>query len=551
MLHRRNLLRSLLAAAAASASLVTLAACGGGGGGGVDAGSGTPPPVANLPVVDISAVAAADPGSALPAGWSQGAFMQIFVRSYKDSDGDGIGDLRGLVSQLDYLRDLGVTGLWLMPVTRSQDHDHGYAVSDYRDIEAQFGRLADFDELLRQAHARGIGVVIDYVVNHSASDHPLFVNALSGAANPYRDWYLWQGLKPAGWSIYGNDPWRGSAGNYYFAPFSDRMPDFNLLNPKVVAWHQDNLRFWLNRGVDGFRFDAVGNLVENGATAWENQAQNYTLLHAMRQLMNGYAQRFLVCEGPSDPAGYAAACGSAFAFGHNADIIAAARGEAAAVKRVADYPLDAPAGISTMLSNHDSFAGQRPFDQFGGNLAQYRLAAATYLLQPGTPFIYYGEEIGMAGGATLSGDPKLRTPMSWTGSTANAGFTGGTPYRSLSANVAAYNVAAEQADPQSLLSFYKAMLALRRAMPSIAAGSYANVTADGSVLAFERRLGSERSLVLINYGTAAATASVAGLPAGATLANAHPAGAADAAVDASGRAGVPLAGQSVRVFSLR
>ena len=330
----RNSLALLRRAAAALAATTTLMACGGGGGEGAVAPPPTDPGV-GLPPVGVSGVAAADPGSTLPAGWHQGAFMEIFVRSYKDSNGDGIGDLRGLIGQLDYLRDLGITGLWLMPVTQSQDRDHGYAVSDYRAIEAQYGSLADFDELLRQAHARGIGIVIDYVFNHSAAQNPLFVQSRSGASNAYRDWYLWTGLKPGGWSIYGNDPWRGSTGNYYFAPFWDQMPDWNLRNASVVAYHHDNLRFWLNRGVDGFRFDAVGNLVENGASAWENQPENFALLRNVRNLMNGYTQRFLVCEGPSDPFGYTAACGSAFAFNNTGNLIAAAKGDAAAMARVA------------------------------------------------------------------------------------------------------------------------------------------------------------------------------------------------------------------------
>ncbi len=390
--------------------------------------------------------------------------------------------------------------------------------------------------------------MIDYVINHSAADNPLFINSKASNANPYRDWYVWQGLKPSGWSIYGNDPWRGSAGNYYFAPFWDQMPDFNLVNPSVVAWHQDNLRFWLNRGVDGFRFDAVGNLVENGPSAWENQPQNYTLLRNVRQLMDGYAQRFLVCEGPSDSFGYTGACGSAFAFNNNANLIAAAKGDPAAVQRVADFPKTEPAGISTMLSNHDSFAGQRPYDQFGGNLAQYKLAAATYLLQPGTPFIYYGEEIGMAGAATLSGDPKLRTPMSWT---ASGGFTSGEPYRAAAANVATFNVAAEQTDPASLLSFYKAMLGLRKRFASIAAGAYENAAASGSAISFQRHLGSERTLVVVNYGSGTATVSVGGLPANASLASAYPGGGADLAAGADGSAAVTLPAQSLRVFSVR
>ncbi len=536
-------------ALAIAALSTALAACGGGGGSAAPAPA--PSPAVDLPV-DVSSVPASDPGSTLPAGWQNGAFMEIFVRSYQDSDGDGVGDLRGLISRLDYLKDLGIGGLWLMPVTASQDHDHGYAVKDYRDIESAYGSLADFDELLRQAHARGIAVVVDYVMNHSAAENALFVNAKSSSADAWRDWYLWSAVKPTGWSIYGNDPWRGSPGNYYFAPFWDQMPDWNLLNPKVVAYHHDNLRFWLNRGVDGFRFDAVGNLVENGPSAWENQPQNYALMRDVRALLDGYARRFLVCEGPSDPFGYTTACGSAFAFnnysGNVNNIVAAAKGDATAARRVADFPKTAPAGMSTMLSNHDSFAGQRPYDQFGGNLAQYRLAAATYLLQPGTPFLYYGEEIGMAGAATLSGDPKLRTPMSWT---AGGGFSTGTPYRASAANLAAFNVAAEQADPNSLLAFYKAMIALRRSLPSIAAGSYENAAASGSAISFQRQYGGERTLVAINYGTAAATLAVSGLPAGASLAAAYPEGGSDLAADSGGQASVALPAQAVRVYRVR
>ena len=545
---RSSVLRTMLALAFA---LTALAACGGGGGG----GSGSTPPVAvepdpTLPAVDLRAVAAADPGSTLPALWHRGAFMEIFVRSYKDSDGDGVGDLRGLIAQLDYLRELGISGIWLMPVTQSQDRDHGYAVADYRAIEAQYGSLADFDELLRQAHARGIGVIVDYVMNHSAAANPLFVNARAAATNPYRNWYLWQGVKPNGWNIYGGDPWRGSVGNYYFAPFWDQMPDFNLLNPAVVAYHHDNLRFWLNRGVDGFRFDAVGNLVEAGPAAWENQPENHTLLRQARAVVDGYARRYLVCEGPSDPVGYSTSCGSAFAFQNTANLIAAAKADPGAVRRVAEFPANAPTGMASMLANHDSFAGDRVYNQFAGNLAQYRLAAATYLLQPGTPFIYYGEEIGMARGSA-GGDPGLRTPMSWSASTANAGFTTGTPYRSLSTNVSAFNVAAQQADPNSLLAFYKAMLALRKAHPAIAAGSYDNVSVNGSAMSFQRRQGSEWVLVAINYGISAGTAAVGGLPAGATLASAYPAGGDALTADGSGAASVAMAAQSVRVFSLR
>jgi alpha-amylase len=524
---------------------IALSACGGGGSSENGNGGGG----GNLPTMDTSAVAVADPGSTLPANWQSGVFMEIYVRGYKDSNGDGIGDLKGLTQSLDYLKDLGISGIWLMPVTQSQDHDHGYAVTDYRGIESQYGTLADFDEFVKQAHARGIGVIIDYVMNHSAAQHPAFINSKADKANAFRNWYVWQDAKPTGWSIYGNDPWYSGGTGYYFAGFWDQMPDFNLLNAEVVGYHQNSMRYWLNRGVDGFRFDAVGNLVENGPAAWEKQPQNYALMNDVRKMLDGYSRRYMVCEAPADPAGFAAttACGSAFAFGHNGDIVNAAKGNSSAVKAVAEYFISAPSGMATMVSNHDAFAGQRLYDQVGGNAAQYKLAAATYLLQPGTPFIYYGEEIGMAGASNLSGDWKLRTPMSWT---ASGGFTTGTAFRASSGNVATNNVAAQTADSNSLLNFYKSLIALRRAHPSLSQGTYEFSTSSGTVMSFQRAQGGERTVVVFNYGTSSAAVSLAHLPANAVLTALWPTGAAGINADAAGNATANVGAQSVAVFQV-
>ncbi len=505
---------------------------------------------------DVSAVAQADPGSRLGADWQHGPFMEIYVRGYQDSDGDGIGDLRGLIQRLDDLRDLGITGLWLMPVTASQDHDHGYAVQDYRAIEPGYGALADFDELLAQAHARGIGVIIDYVIDHSAAQNPLFLQSKSARDNPQRDWYVWANGAPSGWTIYGKDPWYTTNNGAYFAGFWNQMPDFNLRNPAVIRYHQDNLRFWLNRGVDGFRFDAAGNLVENGPAAWENQPENHTVMAAMRKVVMGYANRYMVCEAPSAPQAYAmeTSCGGSFAFGHNADIVGAAVGDEASIEDVTRYWDSAPPGMATMISNHDAFAGDRLWDQVEGDAAKYRLAAATYLLQPGTPFIYYGEEIGMAGAGSLSGDWKLRTPMSWTGDEVRAGFTTGTPFRALSANVGTNNVAAQINDPGSLRSFYKTLIALRKSRPSLLRGSHEFHVATSRVLSFQRAItetgASERTLVVFNYGRIPADAALGSLPPLAVLKRLWPAGAADLRADAQGQAVVPMPIQSFTVFAV-
>lgn len=543
-------LRSKGQSAACLAGLfLSLASCGGGSSV-ADQPAGQP--TAPLPAVDISRVAAADPGSALPPGWQHGAFIEIFVRGYKDSDGDGIGDLRGLTQSLDYLRDLGIKGIWLMPVTRSQDADHGYAVTDYRNIETAYGTLADFDEFLKQAHARGIGVIVDYVVNHSASRHPLFLHSSASADNPYRNWYIWKDQVPAGWRIFDKNPWYATRSGAYFGQFSETMPDFNLLNADVMAYHQDSLRFWLNRGVDGVRFDAVAHLVETGPAAWKDQPGSYTVIAELRALIQSYSRRYVVCEAVENPTAWSTptVCGSAFAFGHGQNVVNAARGKPEAIQAVSDYFKTAPSSMATMVSNHDLFAGERLWDQVAGNQAQYRLAAATYLLQPGTPFIYYGEEIGMAAVKSLGGDPSLRTPMSWTGDAATAGFTTGKPFRPTSPNLTAHNVAAQRADPGSLLSFYQSLLKLRNTLPSIAQGSYESPFVSGSVMGYQRKLGNENTLVLINYGTGAANVKVNGLAANARLTAAYPKGVAAQMVGADGIADLRVDAQSVMVFQV-
>ncbi|MCC7051893.1 MAG: hypothetical protein IT355_01415 [Gemmatimonadaceae bacterium] len=490
-----------------------------------------------------------DPGSTLPPEWYHGAMYEVFVRAFQDSDGDGIGDLQGLIARLDYLRDLGVTGLWLMPVTASQDHDHGYAVADYRAIDPQYGSMADFDQLLAEAHARGMGVILDYVMNHGAATHPAFREARAARDSAYRDWFLWADTNPGGWSIYGGDPWHADATGHYFAAFWDQMPDWNLRNPAVLAWHHDNLRFWLNRGVDGFRFDAVGNLVENGALAYQNQRESYAIVKSLEELIDTYANRYMVTEAPADPLGFARMHpgGSAFAFGHQHDLVAAARGDTRALELVAGFPPVAPPTIATILSNHDAFAGQRVYDQLGGDHARLKLAATLYLLQPGVPFIYYGEEIGMAGGSDMRADESLRTPMSWTHGDHRPAFTTGTPFRGPSVNAATHTVEAQRADPDSLLHFYRAMLALRRRR-SVATGGYGDVVVQGASLGFIRRAGAELTIVAINTGDTAVAVPMRGLAPGASYRALWPSEWLPLIADGDGAQTIVLRPQSLAVF---
>jgi glycosidase len=529
------------------------------------------------PAIDTTPVPLADPGSTLPAGWHHGAFMEIFVRAWRDSDGDGIGDLRGLTQTLDHLQDLGVRGIWLMPITRNADGDHGYATTDFRDIAPEYGTLADLDELLAQAHRRGIGVIMDYVINHSAAQHPMFGQALLGAGNAFHDWYVWRSEAPPGWDIWGKNPWyhAGSqpwrfkgdardapappadARDFYFSTFGPHMPDFNFRQPAVLAYHLDSLRFWLNRGLDGYRLDAVPHLVENSARDWNDQPESRRITRQLQDLIKGYRHRFVVCEATAEPRAYGdpALCGGAFAFGHVQHYIEAARGKPASIRKVATFYRDASPTMATFLSSHDIFAGRRVWDQMGGAAdrgnARYKLAAAGYLLQPGTPFIYYGEQIGQAGVPALPGDEPLRGPLSWRADTARGGFTAGAPFRALAPNVATHNVEAQVRDPGSIFHFYKAMLALRNDLPSIARGSFEGGLARGQVAGWQRKLGAETTLVLINYGKRKARVQVAQLPAGALLQAAYPAQARALRVNAKGQAVAALPAQSVGVWVLR
>jgi alpha-amylase len=542
--------------------------------------------------LDTTPVPATPRSSGLPAHWERGVFMEIFVRAWKDSDGDGIGDLRGLTATLDYLRDLGIRGIWLMPITANADGDHGYATTDFRAIAPEYGTLADFDELIRQAHKRGIGVIMDYVINHASAQHPLFSQALKGADNPFHDWFVWSDEAPpagtnvpGGWDIWGAYPWYHAASapwnwkgpaktvpragpqarGFFLGTFGPHMPDFNFRNPAVRAYHEDSLRFWLNRGLDGYRLDAVPHLFETDAKDWNDQPESRAYTKAMQDLIKGYPQRYVVCEATAKPQewGHPAVCGGAFAFGYVHHIVEAARGKPESVQRVATFWQEASPTMATFLSNHDAFAGRRLWDQLGGDERRMRVAAATYLLQPGTPFVYYGEEIGQAGaqippptdGTPPDGDPPLRGPFSWTADARTAGFTTGTPFRALAQNLATHNAQAQQQDPASLRSFYKAMIGLRNAHPSIARGSFERGVAQGLVAVWQRRLAQgrerEHTVTVINHDTAAAPAQISGLPPRARLVSLHPAGAATALrADAKGMATVLMAPLSVRVLKV-
>lgn len=477
-----------------------------------------------------------------PDNWARGPMVEIYVRGFKDSNGDGHGDLNGVTEKLDYLKSVGFTGIWLMPIFDSSDDNHGYAVQNYRKIEPRYGTEADLQRLVQEAHKRGMGIMLDYTLNQASNEHPLFESAMD-SNSPYRDWFIWSKEKPDGWSGYSDDPWHPLNGNWYYGVYDRIMPDFNWHNPAVMDFHLNNVRYWMNRGIDGLRLDAVGPLVENGPLAWVNQPQSMAITHRIGQELQRYPGRtYQVCEAPSEAAGFAAAdaCGSAFAFGLQTAIIRSA--QLGRVDRdLAGFLQRQPlARMATFLSNHDTFPGLRVQHQMSGDAGDYRIAAATQYLLPGIPFTLYGEEIGMSlstsAGAT---DEQIRAPMPWTGEDqltdaagktvhTFAGFTALAPsqvkrlFRPLPDNWRTSNVAAQEADPDSLLHFYRQLIRLRNSSPALVDGSFRRLETfigrsesskrldqpTETVFSFVRETENERVLVVINYSNQSARARV-------------------------------------------
>ena len=478
------------------------------------------------PPIDTTPVAPAASPSTLPEGWNRRAsFMEIFVRSYQDSNGDGVGDIKGLISRLDYLKTLGITGIWLMPVMPSQDHDHGYAVSDYRAIDPDYGTMADFEDLIREAHKRGIGVIMDYVMNHSAADNPIFLDAVSSKQSPYRDWYLlsdtdpkWQEINPrTNKGGFWNDPWKpidlkDKSKGYFYGIFDRQMPDWNLKNPAVVKYHEDNLRFWLNKGVDGFRFDAVTMFVENGPFAYLDQPESKTVLKDVRAVIESYPNRYMVCEASETPAEYVktAACQNAFAFGVQTLIKESARQGKVVPGLIEALSRPEADHMPLILANHDAFAGNRVIhDLSGHDLGDYRVAAALYLLASPTPFTYYGDEVGM-GNNGPNNDPGIRAPMSWDAD--GKAFSSHKPYRKLADNRDVFNLASELDSRGSLYKYYNSLFSERVSLGWAYDAEMSVPSKEGDAVLFVKRSGPKGGYFIgFNLSDKAQTVSVPGL----------------------------------------
>jgi alpha-amylase len=445
------------------------------------------------------APAASSQAEAAAGWWNDAVFYEVFVRSFQDSDGDGIGDLQGLIDRLDYLNDgdptttddLGVTGIWLMPVAQSPSY-HGYDTTDYTTVEGDYGSNEDFRRLIEEAHRRGIKVVVDLVLNHTSTEHPWFVDAASGPEAEKRDWYIWSPSDDgsrAPWSG-GGPVWHRLGDEHYFAMFWEGMPDLNYRNPEVTAEMQNVARFWLEEmGVDGFRLDAVRHLVEEG-TRYSGAPATHQWLAGFDDFLDSVDPQALTVGEVWDTTAQAAP----YVQGDEVDLVFEFDLAEAIVKSVqqgkpvrssqqvaellAAYP---PGQVATFLSNHDQpRVATTLFKDPEGN----KMAGLTLLTLPGVPFIYYGEEIGMTGNKP---DEKIRTPMQWSDA-ANAGFTSGQPWQPLNADFEQLNVAAQQADPASQLSFYRQLIHLRNDHPALLRGGFIPVESScESTLAFLRQ----------------------------------------------------------------
>jgi len=455
---------------------------------------------------------ATDPGD--------GVYYQVFVRSFQDSDGDGIGDLRGLAARLPYLADLGVSGLWLTPIHPSPTY-HGYDVTDYRAIHPELGTMADFQAFVAAAHRHGMRVVLDLVVNHSSDRHPWFVAARAGDPR-YRGWYRFERDPAPLVGTLGGSAWHDAGdGTRYLGLFVAGMPDLDHRNPEVVDAMLDTAAFWLDQGVDGFRVDAIQHVVEGEDGRIANAPANLAWVAEFgSRLRERHPGAFLLGETWT-------ATPTIAAYHRDADLDMSFdyplwRALLGAVQRrsaidlgaqlevnEAAYPPGSRRGI--FVSNHDQLRPASQVSFLRRDPAREALLGRLLMALPGTPFLYYGEEIGMPNGPG-DDDRHKRTPMRWA-ATEDGGFTTGAPWFPPSTTDPAISVEAQRGDPGSVLEAYREAIALRAAHPALARGDARPLRGlPGALLAVWRTLeGAEPVLVLANLGNRELELAVADL----------------------------------------
>ena len=473
--------------------------------------------------------------------WQYGILYEVYPRSFQDSNGDGIGDLQGILQRLDYLAGLGIKAVWIAPFYPSPMADFGYDIADYCNIDPIFGTLADFDQLLQAIHKRGLKLILDFVPNHTSDQHPWFVESRSSPANPKRDWYLWRdpaagGGPPNNWlSNFGGSAWTKDGDQYYYHSFLKQQPDVNWRNAGLREAMFNALRFWLERGVDGFRVDVMWMLIKddqfrdnpinpagdpNGSASQRllplyntNRPEVHEIVAAMRAILDSYGDRLLIGEIylPFDQlASYYGRDLKGAQLPFNFHLIACPWSADAIAQVIKEYEAALPVGAwpNWVMGNHDQ---PRIASRIGR--AQARVAAMLLLTLRGTPTMYYGDEIGMtdvpipAGevqdpaeknepGMGMGRDPE-RTPMQWDSSKL-AGFTDGTPWLRLSADHATVNVATLSGESDSMLSLYRTLIGLRNSNGALNSGRVEGVASTGHVLRYERVDEEQRFAILLN-----------------------------------------------------
>jgi len=462
------------------------------------------------------------------AWWRDGVCYEVFVRSFYDSDGDGIGDLRGLTARLDYINDgnpasttsLGANCIWLMPIDKSMSY-HGYDVVDYYHVDPRYGTDDDFRNLVAEAHKRGIHIIVDFVPNHTGSENPWFQAALRDPSSPYRDWYRWSKTLPSQTGPWGQEAWHKSPirDEYYYGVFWHEMPDLNYRNPAVREEMKKVLTHWLkDMHADGFRFDAIPYLVEDGDVLQHSRGTHDVLRELGNAIRAKAPESFTVGEMSDESPDvmatyYPDQLDSYFAFAvARATMQAAATGDAREFfKTVTQANEKFPRGRwSPFLTNHDQ---PRVMTVLGDD-AKARVAASAMLMLPGMPFVYYGEEIGMTGPKP---DETIRTPMQWS-SAPNGGFTNGKPWESLQSDWKTKNVVGQDSIPTSLLNHYRRLIHLRNSYEALASGPLHLVQTDdrtGTIAAWVRSSHDEGFLIIVNFGARHGELSMERLPSSA------------------------------------
>jgi alpha-glucosidase len=482
--------------------------------------------------------------------WQTGVIYQIYPRSFQDTNGDGLGDLKGIERRLDYLVSLGVDAIWISPIYPSPMADFGYDVADYCSVDPRFGTLADFDDLLAQAHRRGLKILLDFVPNHTSDQHPWFIESRSSRDNPKRDWYIWHDPAPDGgppnnWiSDFSGSAWEWDevTGQYYYHAFLKEQPDLNWRHPAVQAAMYDVMRFWFDRGVDGFRIDVLWHMLKAADfpdnppnPAYQpamgemhrvlqfhstDQPEVHGIAAEMRTIADSYGakgqgERVLIGEVYLPVDRLMQYYGRERAGVHlpfNFQLIETPWEARSLATLITDYEAALPPDgwPNWVLGNHDR---QRVAAKRGQ--AQARVAAVLLLTLRGTPTLYYGDELGLSEvvipsaqvqdprelrepGLALGRD-RVRTPMPWDRSE-NAGFTAAKPWLPLNADWPTRNVARMTEESQSILTLYRRLLAVRRACLALSVGDFALLDGEGDVLAYERRHDAERLIVALNLG---------------------------------------------------